>query len=428
MRDKTESEELSCLAGKKFFAESYGCTFNHADTRKLIDYALSHNGTLTDVDEADLVIINTCTVIETTERKMYKQIAACVDRGQEILVTGCLPVVSQEKILTIAPDAVILMPDLILGCCNCIGAMVAEGTGVVQVGYGCVGNCSYCITKVARGRLQSYSLEDIVEEVQRLVLEGAVEIQLTGQDVSAWGMDAGDLRLPNLLMAINDVEGDFMVRVGMMNPATVLPIADDLAAAFTLPKVFRFAHLPVQSGSDQVLADMHRGYTGDSFREIVAVLRRKVPDLRLSTDIIAGFPTETDEEFVATVSLIDDTLPHKVNITRFSVREGTAAASLYDLPDRIKKDRSRLLTQQVNACYDKINEQHIGRVCDVLVTERKKAGSVIARDRSYNNIVIPCEFQIGDWIQVIITGHHRHYLLAAPCNSAGDVNAEELAD
>ena len=259
-----------------------------------------------------------------------------------------------------------------------------------------------------------------MDEVRRLVSEDAAEIQLTGQDVSAWGMDGGDLRLPDLLRAINDVEGDFMVRVGMMNPATVLPIVEDLAAALTLPKVFRFVHLPVQSGSDTVLADMHRGYTGDAFREMVAVLRRKVPDLRLSTDIIAGFPTETNDEFAATTSLLDDTRPHKVNITRFSVREGTAAASLYDLPDRIKKDRSRLLTLQVNACYDEINEQHIGRVCDVLVTEKKKAGSVVARDRSYNNIVMLGEYPIGVWIQVIITGHHRHYLLAAPCEVNGD--------
>lgn len=413
------SEEPSCLAGKKFHAESYGCTFNHADTRKLTEYALARGGTLTDVDEAEIVIINSCIVVEATERKMYKQIAACVERGQDVLVTGCLPVVAQEKIFEIAPNAVILMPDLIRGCCNRIGAMVAEGTGVVQVGYGCVGNCSYCFTKAARGWLQSYTPEDIVDEVQRLVREGAVEIQLTGQDVSAWGMDGGDLRLPDLLRAINDVKGDFMVRVGMMNPATVLPIVEDLAAALALPKIFRFAHLPVQSGSDTVLADMHRGYTGDDFREIVAVLRREIPDLRLSTDIIAGFPTETDDEFAATLSLLDDTRPHKVNITRFSVRQGTAAASFYDLPDRIKKDRSRLLTLQVNACYDQINEQLIGRVCDVLVTEKMKPGSVIARDRSYNNIVIPGNARIGDRMRVTITGHHRHYLLAAPCDGNG---------
>ena len=416
----TKSDKLSCLAGKKFCAESYGCTFNHADTRKLTEYALAHGGTRTDVDEAEIVIINSCIVVETTERKMYKQIAACVERGQEILLTGCLPVVAEEKILALVPNVVILMPDLIRGCCNRIGAMVAEGTGVVQVGYGCVGNCSYCITKAARGWLQSYSLEDIVDEAQRLVLEGAVEIQLTGQDVSAWGMDGGDLRLPDLLRAINAVEGDFMVRVGMMNPATVLPIVEDLAAALALPKIFRFAHLPVQSGSDKVLADMRRGYTGDAFREVVAVLRSRVPDLRLSTDIIAGFPTETDDEFAATTSLLDDTRPHKVNITRFSVREGTSAASLYDLPDRIKKDRSRLLTLQVNACYDEINEHHIGRVCEVLVTEKKKPGSVVARDRSYNNIVIQGDFLIGDRMLVTITGHHRHYLLAVPCDGSSD--------
>jgi MiaB-like tRNA modifying enzyme len=321
-----------------------------------------------------------------------------------------MPVVQPDLIYGIRPDARLILPEELYTCSDTIGALVDGATGVVQTGRGCVGRCAYCITRNARGPMRSFPEDKIIEEIERLVSLGAVEVQLTGQDLSAYGMDTGS-SLSGLLNRINSMEGDFIVRVGMMNPSTVIPQLDELADAFLGKKIFSFAHLPVQSGSDKVLSDMKRGYTAGDFRNIVSAFRRKDPGVRISTDFIVGYPTETRDDFLETLALFEEIRPTKVNITRFSVREGTDATFLKDIPDRIKKGRSRTLTIAANRLYDSVNEAFVGNEADVIVTERKRAGSCIARDKSYNNIVIREELNPGTRCRVAIVSHRRHYLV-----------------
>ncbi|MEA2034339.1 MAG: tRNA (N(6)-L-threonylcarbamoyladenosine(37)-C(2))-methylthiotransferase [Euryarchaeota archaeon] len=404
---------MQTLRNKKIYVESYGCTFNHADTEKLIETAVEQGCVQVPAEDADVFVINTCTVIGATERTMLRRISEFADNRKEVLivVTGCMPVIQADLIRSVCPDSHIILPEELYRCNMRVGALTMPGVGVVQMGTGCLGRCSYCITRSARGRLKSFSESTIVAEVERLVSLGAGEIQLTGQDVSAYGLDCGT-NLAELLYAINEIPGDFSVRVGMMNPATVIPILDELVPAFALKKIFSFVHMPVQSGSDHVLDTMNRGYHAEDFVKIVDAFRAEMPDVRISTDFIVGFPTETDEDFAETLSLIRRTRPGKVNITRFSTRPGTDAEKYHDLPDRIKKDRSRLLTKTANAIYDEVNESYVGRVPDVRVTEQKKAGSVVARDHSYMNIVVMEELPVGSVWKVRVTGHHRHYLIA----------------
>jgi threonylcarbamoyladenosine tRNA methylthiotransferase CDKAL1 len=395
------------LRNKKIYVESYGCTFNHADTQKLIGIAESMGCRQVPPDKAEVFIINTCTVVGSTERTMLRRIRAFRDR--EILVAGCLPVV-QADLLRSEENVTVILPKTLAGYSSRVGAMVAPATGVVQMGTGCLGTCSYCITRHARGRLISHSRKTICTEVERLISEGAAEIQLTGQDVSAYGQDRGT-NLAELLGAIDDIPGDFRVRVGMMNPATVLPILDDLPAAFNSEKIFRFVHLPVQSGSDRVLAAMHRGYTREDFISILEDFRNTLPDIRVSTDFIVGFPTETDSDFLESVDLLQTTRPTKVNITRYSKRPGTVAARYRDLTDSVKKVRSRALTKAANSLYDEVNETLIGREFPVMVTEKKVSGTVITRDPTYMNVVVREELPFGLRCNVMITDHHRHYLI-----------------
>ena len=339
---------------------------------------------------------------------MLRAIADYPDK--EMYVTGCMPVVQEDLIYNIRPDARLILPEELYSCSDTIGALVDGATGVVQTARGCVNRCAYCITRNARGPLRSFPEDKIKREIERLVSLGAVEIQLTGQDLSAYGMDSGT-SLAELLTGIGSMEGEFFVRVGMMNPSTIIPQLDELIDAFSGDKIFSFAHLPVQSGSDKVLSGMKRGYTSGDFRDIVSAFRRKDPDVRISTDFIVGYPTETEEDFLQTLSLFEGTRPTKVNITRFSVRDGTDAASLKDIPDWIKKERSRTLTIAANRLYDSVNETFIGKDADVIVTERKRAGSSIARDKSYNNIVIKEELETGTRCRVRIVSHRRHYLI-----------------
>jgi threonylcarbamoyladenosine tRNA methylthiotransferase CDKAL1 len=399
---------MDLLKNRTIYVESYGCTYNHCDTQKLIALAEDQGCRQVPANEAEVVIVNTCTVVEKTERQMLRRMEAFRDR--EIVVTGCMPVVQRDRIREVC-DAHFLLPDELQRLSGRAGGMIAPGIGAVQVGPGCLGRCAYCITRCARGTLRSFPEALILKEIARLVAEGAHEIQLTGQDVSAYGLD-GNTTLAGLLNQIGGIPGDFRVRVGMMNPATACRIKDDLVEAFLQEKVFDFVHLPVQSGSDRVLADMRRGYAASDFTGLVEAFRERLPGVRISTDFIAGFPTETDEDFSQSLELLNAVRPTKVNITRFSPRPGTDAAGLGDMPDWIKKERSRALTRAANAIYDDHNLTFIGKELEAMITEQRMAGSVVARDRSYHNIVIQENLPLGAQVRVRIIGHKRHYLVA----------------
>ena len=405
------------LRDKRVYIESYGCTYNHADTGRLV--AILEGLGCTRVgrpEEADAVIINTCTVIEATERKMLRRLALFADC--DLYVTGCMPIVQMERICSVCTPHVI-HPDEIASRADGVGTRGAGAIGVVQVASGCLGRCSYCITRFARGRLVSASREAILDAVRGLVASGAYEIQLTGQDVAAWGLDRGE-SLPKLLRDIVEIPGKFAVRPGMMNPAAVLRILEPLVDAYESEKVFRFLHLPVQSGSDSVLERMQRGYRAAEIVRIVDTFRERYPDMMISSDFITGFPGETDEEFSQTLALLQRAAFVKVNITRYSRRPGTPAAALKDLPERIRKDRSRMLLAEANRIYDAYNERWLGRVTPVVATEKNAPGSTVCRNPCYLNVVIKEDLPFGFSGRAVITGNRRHYVTAELVPSGGE--------
>ncbi|MFA7563074.1 MAG: MiaB/RimO family radical SAM methylthiotransferase [Methanoculleus sp.] len=389
--------------------ESYGCTYNHADTGRLV--AILEGLGCTRVgrpEEADAVIINTCTVIEATERKMLRRLTLFADR--DLYVTGCMPIVQMDRICSICTPHII-HPDEIASRADGVGTRGAGAIGVVQVASGCLGRCSYCITRFARGRLVSAPREAILDAVRGLVAEGAYEIQLTGQDVAAWGLDRGE-SLPELLLDIAEIPGKFAVRPGMMNPAAVLGILEPLVDAYESDKIFRFLHLPVQSGSDAVLERMQRGYRAADVVRIVDTFRERFPDMMISSDFITGFPGETDEEFSQTLDLLRRAAFVKVNITRYSRRPGTPAAALKDLPERIRKDRSRMLLAETNRIYDAYNERWLGRETPIVATEKNAPGSTVCRNSCYLNVVVDEDLPFGFSGRAVITGNRRHYVTA----------------
>jgi MiaB/RimO family radical SAM methylthiotransferase len=223
---------------------------------------------------------------------------------------------------------------------------------------------------------------------------GTAEIQLTAQDVSSWGRDI-NRTLPDLLRELGDTPAPSMLRVGMMNPATVMDILDDLIDAFSGNRIFRFLHLPAQSGSDRILSHMGREYTVAEYEEIVRAFRRKIPDLTLMTDMIVGFCSETDEEFVESLALIDRTRPNKVNITRYSRRPQTPLAHEKDFTDSVKKDRSRILHAHAETLYGEINRPLIGTTLPFVVTEIIRPGSVMGRSPAYVGIVLNEDLPVG---------------------------------
>ena len=401
---------LHSLVGRHIYLEEYGCTFNHADTLALVEVLKAQGCMIVPTpEEADAVVLNTCTVIGSTERLMLRQMRRY--NGHDLFLTGCMPSVQMDAIREVCSPRVI-PPEEIRTAYALVNTVVPSAIGVVQVGQGCAGRCTYCITRQARGPLQSFQPPDIYTPVQQVVGHGATEVQLTGQDLSAWGLDLGRT-LPDLLRGSTAFSGDYRLRLGMMNPATVLPIRDDLIAAYQSDRIFRFLHLPVQSGSDRVLAAMNRGYTASDLRQLVRAFREVHPDITLMTDLIVGFPGETDQEFGETLQLITDLSPNKVNVTRFSGRPGTPAADLPDLQDSVKKDRSRAVNDHATALYHQKNRRWIGEEVDVVVTEQRKPGSVITRDERYQNIVVPASLPFGRRCRVKIEQDCTYYFIGS---------------
>ena len=411
----------------KFHIETYGCTSNHGNSNQVEEALLSRGHTLSSIDEADVIIVNTCAVTEKTERKILKRLSQL--EGSRLVIAGCLPVANPGSVEQISCRKR-------LGVLNRSAAMEIAGSfsdgfsgnlsqekciparpnpdhlcAIINIAEGCRGRCSYCIVRRARGKLVSRSPVEVVEQARSMIDSGAVELQLAAQDTAAYGMDIGS-SLPELLNMIVEIPGKFMVRVGMMNPNTAQTILNELADALRCPKVYKFLHMPVQSGSNEVLEKMCRGYRADDYMEIVRLLRAKLPEISFATDVIAGFPGETDEDFAKTLKLMELIRPDKINVTRYSKRPQTGAAELYDMPDRIKKERSRRLTKLWLDIAGENNGLYLGMVVEVLVTERGKGKSMKARTQNYTGVVIEGEPPLGSQQRVKIINSGPFYLTA----------------
>ena len=399
---------LEALANRSVFIETYGCRYNFGDTAKLVEILKSNGSTIVgSAGNADVVIINTCTVVGTTERRMLRQLSRY--RDHELYVTGCMPVVQRETIFSVCTPTLI-SPEKIREEYRKVMTVSGRGPGIVQIAQGCLGKCTYCLTRFARGPLKSFSQEEIISQVQALVRSGIPEIQLTAQDVSAWGRDSGRT-FPELLTAIDDIPGRFMVRVGMMNPATVKYCLDDLLDAFAGNHIFKFVHIPFQSGSDTVLTRMGRGCTVAEYEGIVAAFRKRYPDITIATDMIVGFPKETKEDFSKSCDLIDRVRPNKVNITRYSYRPFTPISSEKDFPDSIKKDRSRILNARTELLYGVLNRPLLETVIPFTVTESIRDGSVMARAPNYTGIVLNEDLPAGYEGRAILVKDQKYFFI-----------------
>ncbi|MFA5332635.1 MAG: tRNA (N(6)-L-threonylcarbamoyladenosine(37)-C(2))-methylthiotransferase [Methanoregula sp.] len=412
MGDRTSTPpdggNLSGLFGKKVYIETYGCSYNFGDTANLIEVIRHYGSTRVESpEEADAVVVNTCTVIGPTERRMLRRFVAL--RERPLYVTGCMPLVQREAILSVC-DPVIISPDEIRNAYNLIRTVSPGGIGIVQVAQGCLGRCTYCITRKARGPLVSFPVEEIVAKTRAFVARGVCEIQLTAQDVSAWGRDTGTT-LPELLAELDVIPGNFRIRVGMMNPTTVRAILPGLIDAYSGEHIFRFLHLPVQSGSDRILAEMRRGNTVEEFREIVTAFRARYPDIVVATDFIVGFPGETDDDFNRSLDLIRAVRPAKVNVTRYSARPFTGPFASKDFPDFVKKDRSRTLNALAEEQYTAMNAPLIGTTVSCVVTEKIRPGSVMARTATYTGVVIPEDLPVGTVIEAALTKDRKYFFL-----------------
>lgn len=346
----------------KVFIKNYGCAFNKIDTKN-ISYILSKMGyeITEDANLADLIFINSCGVKSTTQNKILSFVEE-IAKKKEVFLGGCLPrmvEISNNSIKVFDNNSIYKIPSLIFSEKTKILSSKKEDridkfyiennedSVILPLSQGCSNYCSYCSVKFARGRLKSYEEKRIINRIKEAIDKNCKIVHLTAQDTGAYGLDKHNIsQLPALLSKITKLKGNFKIKIGMMNPQHILPILDKLIQIYESDKIVKFLHIPVQSGSDKVLREMGRRYSIKEFKEIANRFRKEIPNIRISTDIIVGYPTETEEDFKRTLELIKEIKPDVLNISRFSARPGTRASKLKQLTTEEIKKRSRILTEE----------------------------------------------------------------------------------
>jgi len=407
---------------QKVYLEWYGCALNRADTEKLRLAFVSAGYKIVDTpEEADYCIINTCAVKTPTEEKIIARLKKLSElskcSGFKLAVIGCLTEVSRERVLKAAKNAVLFGVDP-KPIADYFGLKLAYSPkaralpynkciSIIPVARGCLNRCTYCCVSTARVRLKSYTVEEI-DEAFRAAIQQSKEIWLTATDMACYGFDR-KINLAMLLKKLLENTGEYRIRIGMLNPQHVKHFFDELLEVMKDKRVYKFFHLPVQSGSDEILGRMARGYEAQEFRMLIKKARKTFPYATIATDIIVGFPGETQKDFEETVKLMYETKPDVVNISRYGKRPGTPAAKMEQLPFSIVKERSRALSEIVRELAMEKNKTFLGKTFRVLVSERGMKGNFVGRTDSYKPVVVK-NTNLGQFVTVKITDAKSTYL------------------
>ncbi len=425
----------------KVAIETFGCTFNKADSQimagKLADAGME---LVEEIDDADVIIVNTCYVKQPTESKVTTRIQKLQKNypDKKVIVSGCMVEIDPGKLDKIADDSTNWIgphqlnktAEVIKASYN--GEFLRE-TGlskdskvglnkvtddpfihIIQICEGCLGVCSFCCTRLARGPLHSYPISDITDEAKKAIDSGCVEIELTAQDTAAFGHDTGE-KLSSLIKEVANINGNFRIRVGMMHPKNIFNDVDEVIEAFKLPNVYKFIHLPVQTGSDKVLKDMNRRHTVKEYTDFVKKIRDSIPDITLATDIIVGYPTETDEDFQKTIDLLNEIKPNLIHLSKYRHRQGALSSSLEEIPHSVMKERSRKLTEIKENITKDENKHLLGQILEVLIVQKGSKGGYIGKSNSYLPVVVD-DAEIGTFVNVKITRTTSTYLVGEIVN------------
>ena len=355
--------------------KTFGCTANQDNEAIMAGLLLESGHSLVKDDvDADIIVVNSCVVKSATENRIFQLLKDLKDK--KIIITGCMPGAQPNRLKKIAPNASLLSTQHTTDIVYAVEKMLKgeiitlnskrkenkafvsklrpKEIATIQIGEGCADICYFCQTKLAKGHIFSFPVEDIKKEVEHVVKNGYKIIYLTSQDNGAYGLDKNKIsQLANLLKELIKVEGKYEIRVGMTNPRHIIPIIDDLVKVYKNDKIKKFLHIPVQSGSNKVLKEMNRKHSVDDFLVLVDKFRKEFEDFNIATDIIVGYPTENEEDFDDTIELIKKIKPEVINISKFTPRPLTKASKMKQLKSEIIKDRSKKLAD----VYEKIKKE-----------------------------------------------------------------------
>ena len=432
------------------YFETYGCTANYNSTEIMKGVVINSGLNITsDIKRADVIVINSCIVKEPTEEKIRRRISDILEKfpDKKIILAGCMPRINKDKLLEQKSQLYLLDTSQTKNISNLIKDIYDNDyepekylkkrnetklclpkfpehklIGITQISEGCLGNCSYCITRFAKGKLFSYPEEKIIESVKSDLDAGCKEIWLTSQDNASYGLDFENPKrvLPELINKITSLSNKFYLRIGMMNPDNVLLILDELIEVYKNKKVFKFLHIPVQSGSNRILRSMNRNYTKEKFLEVINSFKKEFPEIHISTDVIIGYPGETEEDFNETFDLIKEIKPETINISKFWPRPGTPAASSESESKKIPQEELKKRVLKIARLHKEIciNEQSnfLNTTHNVLVDQKGLPGfpnTYLARNKNYKLFAVTSNKKLlGKTIDVKVKKTTPHYLIA----------------
>lgn len=434
---------------KKYCVVTYGCQMNLHESEK-ISGILSGMGmsAVNEPENADVVVFNTCCIRDTAERRALGNIGKMKELKKKnknllIVVTGCM---TQQNGFAENMKERYQYVDVILGTHNISdlenqirirlekkkrvaavldtdGYIDDETTPVtrtsfpnawVNINYGCNNFCTYCIVPYVRGRERSRDMKSIISECEKLINDGYKEITLLGQNVNSYGNDVPDenVNFANLLREVAKIDGKFRIRFMTSHPKDLTE--DVVKAIRDNDKICNNIHLPIQAGSNSVLKNMNRRYTREHYLGLIDMIRRYLPDCGITTDIMVGFPYETEEDFLDTMDIVEKVRFSTAFTFIYSVRKGTKAAEMPQIPYEIKQNRIKRLIARQNEITEEISKDYVGNVYEILVEgmQEKKNGYVVGRTESGRLVRAKGdESMIGEFKNVKITAVKNAQLL-----------------
>lgn len=430
------------------FIETYGCSAN-LNNGEIMKGLLKQSGhEITNNEKlADIIIINSCIVKGKTESKIKRRIQdlARAYQNKLMIIAGCMPETDfnslkklNSKLLFLGINHVKDISKLIKD--NQENKLTKENEkyylskqkeekillpkipenpliSIIQISEGCLGDCSYCKTRLAKGQLYSYDMEQIIKSVQSDLQQGAKEIWITSQDCAAYGLDQEDKtqKLPELLSKILSLKHNFKLRLGMSNPNHIYPILEELIQIYGNPKMYKFLHMPIQSASDSVLKNMNRKYEIKKAEAIITKFRKEFPAVTFATDIITGYPTETNEDHKSNINFIKEFSPEVLNLSKFSSHKGTRANQLAVLEkETINKRASELMALHRKTAQESKNKFK-NKIIEVFINKKTNLPFIYeARDDNYNIVLVKTKDKsiLGKKIKVKITQIGVHHMIA----------------
>ncbi|XP_009636195.2 threonylcarbamoyladenosine tRNA methylthiotransferase [Egretta garzetta] len=455
---------------QKIWIRTWGCSHNNSDGEYMAGQLAAYGYKITDNSaEADLWLLNSCTVKNPAEDHFRNSIRKAQEGKKKVVLAGCVPqaqprqdylkglsiiggdffigdflpnllelAIFKDKIWFKLGDRVVeVVEETIKGhSVRLLGQKKDNGKRlggarldlpkirknplieIISINTGCLNACTYCKTKHARGDLASYPVEELVDRAKQSFQEGVCEIWLTSEDTGAYGRDIGT-DLPTLLWKLVEaIPEGAMLRLGMTNPPYILEHLEEMAKILNHPRVYAFLHIPVQSASDSVLMDMKREYCVADFKQVVDFLKEKVPGITIATDIICGFPGETDEDFQETMKLVEQYRFPSLFINQFYPRPGTPAAKMHQVPAAVKKQRTKDLSQLFHS-YNPYDHK-VGEKQRVLVTEESfDSNYYVAHNPFYEQVLVPKDpLLMGKMVEVNIYEAGKHFMKGQPVSDA----------